>query len=97
MVPLFSLMQKVGFSGHGSRVLSDFLKAQNIPYEEQCSKVVEQKQLEWKLLSPWMQNSKEQYYNVINQVISYWPSYRSEVCCIGPRRSRGPIQLTEDL
>ena len=36
-------------------------------------------------------------YNVINQVISYWPSYRSEVCCIGPRRSRGPIQLTEDL
>ena len=37
------------------------------------------------------------YYNVINQVISYWPSYRSEVCCIGPRRSRGPIQQTEDL
>ena len=36
-------------------------------------------------------------YNVINQVISYWPSYRSEVCCIGPRRSRGPIQLAEDL
>ena len=24
-------------------------------------------------------------YNVINQVISYWPSYGSEVCCIGPR------------
>ena len=22
---------------------------------------------------------------VINQVISYWPSYGSEVCCIGPR------------
>ena len=37
------------------------------------------------------------YYNVINQVISYWPSYRSEVCCIGPRRSRGLIQQTEDL
>ena len=25
------------------------------------------------------------YYNVINQVISYWTSYRSEVSCIGPR------------
>ena len=25
------------------------------------------------------------YYNVINQVISYWPNYGSEVCCIGPR------------
>ena len=24
-------------------------------------------------------------YNVINQVISYWPSYRSKVCCTGPR------------
>ena len=24
------------------------------------------------------------YYNVINQVILYWPSYKSEVCCIGP-------------
>ena len=24
-------------------------------------------------------------YNVINQVISYWTSYRSEVNCIGPR------------
>ena len=23
---------------------------------------------------------------VNNQVTSYWPSYRSEVCCIGPRR-----------
>ena len=30
-------------------------------------------------------------YDVINQVISYWPSYRSEFCCIGPRRSRGPV------
>ena len=25
------------------------------------------------------------FYNVINQVISYWTSYRSEVSCIGPR------------
>ena len=25
------------------------------------------------------------YYNVINQVISYWTSYRSSVSCIGPR------------
>ena len=25
------------------------------------------------------------YYNAINQVISYWTSYRSEVSCIGPR------------
>ena len=25
------------------------------------------------------------YYYVINQVISYWLSYRSEVSCIGPR------------
>ena len=22
---------------------------------------------------------------LVNQVISYWPSYGSEVCCIGPR------------
>ena len=34
---------------------------------------------------------------VINQVISYWPSYRSSASCIGPRRSRGPIQQTSDL
>ena len=26
-----------------------------------------------------------QYYYVINQVISYWLSYRSEVSCIGQR------------
>ena len=39
-----------------------------------------------------------EYYNVINQVISYWPSYRSEVCCIGPEAKprantadRGPV------
>ena len=25
------------------------------------------------------------YYNVINQVMSYWPSYGSSFCCIGPR------------
>ena len=24
------------------------------------------------------------YYNVINQVISFWPRDESEVCCIGP-------------
>ena len=34
---------------------------------------------------------------VINQVISYWPSYRSSASCIGPRRSLGPIQQTSDL
>ena len=30
---------------------------------------------------------------VISQVISYWPSYRSDVSCIG----LGPIQLTSNL
>ena len=49
---------------------------------------------------------------IINQVISYWPSYGSSVGCIGPRLKgqysrprtrnwantfgRGPIQPTED-
>ena len=31
---------------------------------------------------------------VINQVISYWPSYRSSASCIGPRLRLGPIQQT---
>ena len=26
------------------------------------------------------------YYNIINQVILYWPSYGSSICCIGPRQ-----------
>ena len=39
---------------------------------------------------PFMQSTKVHTrsslsYNVINQVISYWTSYRSEVSCIGPR------------
>ena len=37
---------------------------------------------------------KKLYYNFINQVISYWPSYRSKVCCIGPRANtadQGPV------
>ena len=34
------------------------------------------------------------YYYVINQVISYWLSYRSEVSCIGPRRR--PSTYTAD-
>ena len=40
---------------------------------------------------------------VMNQVISYWRSYGSSVCCIGPiqqsleAEGRGPIQPTEDL
>ena len=34
---------------------------------------------------------------VINQVISYWPSYRSSASCIGPRLRLGPIQQTSDL
>ena len=39
------------------------------------------------------------YYFVINQVISYWLSYRSEVSCIGPRPSdnaadKGPVTET---
>ena len=34
---------------------------------------------------------------VINQVISYWPSYRSSAGCLGPRLRLGPIQQTEDL
>ena len=33
----------------------------------------------------------------INQVISYWPSYRSSASCIGPRLRLGPIQQTSDL
>ena len=33
---------------------------------------------------------------VINQVISYWPSYRSSASCIGPRLRLGPIQQTSD-
>ena len=37
------------------------------------------------------------YYYVINQVISYRLSYRSEVSCIGPRPKDVPIQLTKDL
>ena len=36
------------------------------------------------------------YYNVINRVISYWPSYGSEVCCSDPRQGCGPIQQNED-
>ena len=38
-----------------------------------------------------------QYYSIITWCFSYWPSYRSEACCIGLRRSRMPIQQTEDL
>ena len=34
---------------------------------------------------------------VINQVISYWPSYRSSASYIGPRLRLGPIQQTSDL
>ena len=34
---------------------------------------------------------------VINQVISYWPSYRSSASCIGPRLRLGPIQQASDL
>jgi hypothetical protein len=34
---------------------------------------------------------------LLRDVFSYWPSYRSEACCIGLRRSRTPIQQTEDL
>ena len=34
---------------------------------------------------------------VINQVISYWPSYRSSASCIGPRLRLRPIQQTSDL
>ena len=34
---------------------------------------------------------------VINQVISYWPSYRSSASCIDPRLRLGPIQQTSDL
>ena len=37
------------------------------------------------------------YYSIITRCFSYWPSYRSEACCIGLRRSRTPIQQTEDL
>ena len=37
------------------------------------------------------------YYSIITWCFSYWPSYRSEACCIGPRRSRRPIHQTEDL
>ena len=32
-----------------------------------------------------MTSDLRQYYNVIYQVISYWPSYGSAVCCIGRR------------
>ena len=38
-----------------------------------------------------------QYYSIITWYFSYWPSYRSEACCIGLWRSRTPIQQTEDL
>ena len=34
---------------------------------------------------------------VINQVISYWPSYRSSASCICTRLRLGPIQQTSDL
>ena len=36
-----------------------------------------------KFVSPWVNVRLE--YNVINQVISYWPSYRSEDGYIGPK------------
>jgi hypothetical protein len=36
-------------------------------------------------------------YSIITWCFSYWPSYRSEDCCIGLRRSRTPIQQTEEL
>jgi hypothetical protein len=36
-------------------------------------------------------------YSIITWYFSYWPSYKSEACCIGLRRSRTPIQQTEDL
>ena len=36
-------------------------------------------------------------HSIITWCFSYWPSYRSEACCIGLRRSRTPIQETEDL
>ena len=32
---------------------------------------------------------------LLRDVFSYWPSYRSEACCIGLRRSRTPIQQTD--
>jgi hypothetical protein len=38
-----------------------------------------------------------QYYSIITWCFSYWPSYWSEACCIDLRRSRTPIQQTEDL
>ena len=43
--------------------------------------------------------SKYMFYIMVllHDVFSYWPSYRSEVCCIGLRRTRMPIQQTEDL
>jgi hypothetical protein len=34
-------------------------------------------------------------YSIITWCFSHWPSYRSEACCIGLRRSRRPIQQTE--
>ena len=34
---------------------------------------------------------------LLRVVFSYWPSYRSEDYCIDLRRSRTPIQQTEDL
>ena len=37
------------------------------------------------------------HYSIITWCFSYWPSHRSEACCIGLRRSRTPIQQTEDL
>ena len=32
-------------------------------------------------------------YNVINQVFSYWPSYGSEVCCIGLRPKLAQLRV----
>jgi hypothetical protein len=38
-----------------------------------------------------------QLYSIITWCFSYWPSYRSEACCIGLRHSQRPIHQTEDL
>ena len=32
-----------------------------------------------------MSSIQKKYYYVFNQVISYWPTFRSEVSCIGPK------------
>jgi hypothetical protein len=44
-----------------------------------------------------LQVGPRHYYSIITWCFSYWSSYRSEACCIGLRRSRTPIQQTENL